>query len=563
MKPIGIFAAGLLVAATGTGTAVVPAWAADVTAPSRIAQVEVYPDGATVAREATAAVPAGESVIVLENLPLSLDPDSVRVEAEATAGLEIVSVDMRRMVPKPHDEPGEIGARIEALQRERQAVEDAIATANEQIRFVRNIVSEAPKQMFDLKGERPAPDWSDMLGKFGTSLSSLRETVRASTVRLQEIKDEIARLRDKQNESFPEAKPTYQARISVVADKPADAALTLRYAAAGAVWRPVYDARLSLSGERPSLDLVRRAVVTQATGEDWSDAELTLSTARPGGRAEAPELSPLIVRIAPQPRPVPMAQSRKTMRMFDDNEMAEAAPMEAPAGGAMVRAMPARERAAALETRGFDLVYRIPGRTSIVGDGTPKTLKIGSDTISPELIVRSVPVLDPTAYLTVRFDNESAGPILPGEVQLFRDGVFVGKGGIGFIAPNEEVSFGFGADPAVVVERITLEKSEGERGMLSTDKIDQRRYRITVTNRHDRTMRMEIDDRLPQSENEKIEVERASDTTEPTTTDVDGRRGVVRWAFDLDAGKAREILIGYTVRWPEEERIMWNGGPVR
>ena len=532
---------------------IAPASAGDVPATSAVDAVEVYPDGAAVTRSAKADVPAGDSVIVISGLPMNIDRESLRVEATATGGLEIVSADLREVAPRPGGAQTELAKRIKDLRRHLAEVRDRKATAKEQLRFITNIIEAAPRQIFDRKGEQPAPDWTQLLEQFGTSLGVLRETVRASDREAQDITDEIARLEEQQNQSWPENRPTLEARVAVSATTPASAALSLRYATPSAYWRPVYDARLSLGGDKPALELVRRAIVRQTSGEDWSDTQLTLSTAKPGGRAAAPELSPLILRIEP-PRTV---QKRLRMAPPAAESPVAAAPYadeaEAIAGGVQ-----AQERVARLETRGFDLVYRIPGRVTITGNGTEKTLKVTTDAIEPSLVVRSVPVLDPTAYLAVRFGNKTGGPILPGTVQLFRDGVFVGKSRVGFTAPDEEIEFGFGEDPAVVVERVTLERSKGERGVLSTDKIDQRRFKIIVTNRHDRDMTIEIEDRLPYSENEKIEVEVMGSTTKPSMKDPDGRRGVMLWSNRYTPGQKREIQFGYSVRWPEGERVIWS-----
>jgi len=44
----------------------------------------------------------------------------------------------------------------------------------------------------------------------------------------------------------------------------------------GARWSPIYDARLDTGGRKPSIDLVRRAEIVQATGEDWNDVQLAV-----------------------------------------------------------------------------------------------------------------------------------------------------------------------------------------------------------------------------------------------------------------------------------------------
>ena len=67
-------------------------------------------------------------------------------------------------------------------------------------------------------------------------------------------------------------------------------ACAIRWRSAG--WTPIYDARLITGGKNKeaSLTIARRASITQESGEDWTDADLTLSTTRPGGTTSAPEL---------------------------------------------------------------------------------------------------------------------------------------------------------------------------------------------------------------------------------------------------------------------------------
>ena len=64
----------------------------------------------------------------------------------------------------------------------------------------------------------------------------------------------------------------------------------LRGCVGGARWRPRYDLRGdAATGE---VELALSAMVSQTTGEDWSGAALTLSTAQPSLGVTAPELEP-------------------------------------------------------------------------------------------------------------------------------------------------------------------------------------------------------------------------------------------------------------------------------
>ena len=106
---IGI-GAGIALAALSVG-----AQAADIEVPSRIDSVTVYPDGATVTRIVKADLIAGDNTLLARDLPLSLDPSSLRVEGESGANLTIGAIDIRTPRPSPPTNLPEIDQRIEAI----------------------------------------------------------------------------------------------------------------------------------------------------------------------------------------------------------------------------------------------------------------------------------------------------------------------------------------------------------------------------------------------------------------------------------------------------------------
>ena len=72
--------------------------------------------------------------------------------------------------------------------------------------------------------------------------------------------------------------------------------LELTELAASAWWEMDYD--LDLDREAGTLAIDRKVIVTQATGEAWSDVALTLSTARPGEATGPTPVYPDQARIA-------------------------------------------------------------------------------------------------------------------------------------------------------------------------------------------------------------------------------------------------------------------------
>ncbi len=84
---------------------------------------------------------------------------------------------------------------------------------------------------------------------------------------------------------------------------------------------------------------------------------------------------------------------------------------------------------------------------------------------------------------------------------------FVGNGRLPLLAPGEEHELGFGVDDAIRVRHALAEEKRGETGIITTSKTDERSYRITVKNLHERAIQVTVLDQIPVSQNADIKVE--------------------------------------------------------
>ncbi len=66
----------------------------------------------------------------------------------------------------------------------------------------------------------------------------------------------------------------------------------------------------------------------------------------------------------------------------------------------------AEDQKAVAEVSGFQVVFKIPGRVSVGASEGAKSLYISNATISPDLVVRSVPVMDPDGISGGEFHPE-------------------------------------------------------------------------------------------------------------------------------------------------------------
>ena len=527
----------------------IEAKAANVEATSVVDAVTVYPDGASVTRVIAADLASGDTTLVAKDFPLTLDPSSLRVEGEAGARLTIGAIDTRPPRAAPPVNLPELDKRIEALKDERGDLGGAIDAATARRKFARRFAESSPAGLGEKGEARPIDEWRAAFAAVAAEVASADTAIRDAERKQRDIDREIARL-----EADRSAKPPskLEVRIDLAASAATKATLRVTYSVRNARWLPLYDARLDTGAKdrKPALELVRRAEITQSTGEDWSNVALAVSTVRTARGGSAPDLNSLVVQYPQAPRPLGSAA-------LPDMKLRQ---MQAPALAFEAPAAPAQradEQQATAEIGGFQVTFRIPGRVSLSASEGAKSLRVSTATITPDLAVRAAPVLDPTAFLEASFRQAEDAPFLPGRVAIYRDGVFVGRGQMAAAGKDETVRLGFGADDKIKIERTVVKRNEGSAGLIvTTSKTDERAFKTSVRNGHDFPIHVAIEDQLPVSENEDIMVEMLPSTTPPTTTNLRDRRGVLEWAYEAKPGEARDITFAWRVRWPKDKGVV-------
>jgi uncharacterized protein (TIGR02231 family) len=536
--------------------------AAQTEVTSAIESVTVYPDGATVTRRLRVDLPQGDSILRAADFPPTLDPASLRVEGEARAKLTIGGIDARPPRAERPPTDSALDDSIESLRDDRDRLDGKIAAATARRKFAERFSEQAPAGMGDKGEARPLGEWRAAFAAVEDEVMAADAAIREARIMQRNIDRELARL-DAQRTANPPRK--MEVRIDVNSDAATSATLRVSYTVRGARWSPIYDARLDTGGRdrKPSIDLVRRAEIVQATGEDWNDVELAVSTARTAKGGSAPELRPLIVRYPAPPRPLVQGAQAPASAL----PAPPAAPLFMQRGkseGEFAKRnndnVVAEEQEAAADTGGFQAVYRIPGRVNVAASEGAKSFRMSSAVIVPDLLVRAAPALDATAFLEANFKHAEEAPLLPGRVAIYRDGIYVGRGQIAMTAKDEDVRLGFGADDNVKITRSTVRQVEGSVGIINSAKTERREYKTSIRNGHDVPIRVVVEDQAPVSEIDDVKVELLPATTPPTEKDVRNRRGVMAWSLEVAPGEAKEIRIAWRVRWPADKAVVFVPG---
>jgi uncharacterized protein (TIGR02231 family) len=536
--------------------AVAPLRAADLDATSAIDAVTVYPDGASVTRVITLDLPSGDNTLVAKDFPLTLDRASLRVEGEAGEKLTIGAIDTRTPKPVAPANLSEIDKQIEALKDQRADLDGAIAAAEARRKFAEHFAEASPAGLGEKGEARPIAEWRAAFGAVAEEVASADTAIREAQRKQRDLDRDLARLERDRNLKPP---GKFEVRIDLATAAATKATLRVTYSVKNAHWTPLYDARLDTGAKdrKPALELIRRAEITQATGEDWSNVTLGVSTVRVARGGDAPDLNSVLVRY-PEPLRPALPAGEASVR----GHLMQSAPAPAQAAPPMMDAELAKrfekadEQQATAEIGAFQAAFRIPGRVSVNAGQGARALRVSSVTVAPDLVIRSVPVLDPAGYLEASFVQSEDAPLLPGRISIYRDGMFVGQGRMAAAGKDEKVRLGFGADDKVKIERSVLKRNEGSSGLIVTSKVDERAFKTSVRNGHDFPIKVAIEDQLPVSENDEIAVEQLSSSTPPTTINLHDKRGVLEWAFEAKPGEAKDINFAWRMRWPKDKGVV-------
>ena len=195
----------------------------------------------------------------------------------------------------------------------------------------------------------------------------------------------------------------------------------------------------------------------------------------------------------------------------------------------------------------------MPGRVTVPSDGRPHRLAFESWTAPAEAAYRCFPEKVEAVFLQSAQANPSSLPLLAGPVALGRDGGFVGRSSIAYVAHGERFHLSWGSEDGIVVLRNVVRKREVT--VLRGRQIETFEVEIYVSNQTGEGRIVRLVERTPVSELESVEVEvDAKETTPGARRDA---QGLVTWDLDLAPGVERKLRLVFQVRMPSN--VVWDG----
>ncbi|OFY63740.1 MAG: hypothetical protein A3H98_06610 [Bacteroidetes bacterium RIFCSPLOWO2_02_FULL_36_8] len=253
---------------------------------SKITDVTVFFSGAQITRNAHLQTTKGKHLLILNQLPSEINPQSIQV-----AGIEnCVILSVKHQLEYPNQNKKE----VEETEIQKQI--DAQELKIKEIKNKQNVFELEEKILLDNSSLKKKDD--------GTAIADIKLAADFYRVRLNEIKQgklnlstelesankKIQEFYTKLNELTSKKHRTYsKILITLECEKDINAIIQISYYISSAGWTPYYDFRV----EEITLPLVivYNANVYQSSGESWNNIKMKLSTQNPSLTGTKPELN--------------------------------------------------------------------------------------------------------------------------------------------------------------------------------------------------------------------------------------------------------------------------------
>jgi len=523
--------------------------------------VTVYLGRASVTRTAELELQPGVYDLNFTGLPAALHSDSLQARGEGPAKILGVDYEERAIRQATSSHIAELDRKIGETKRALEAIEEDRGLLAAQEKFLDAVTVRARGEATD-KGGTNELDLDAVREQFqfiAEERANLLEQRRTLDGRTRDLTESLRILEAERAGIAGGSRIERAAVVSIAVIEAGQFNVDLVYLVGEATWQPAYNIRSTV--DSPIVAIEYDAQLSQRTGEDWDDVQLTLSTAQPTLAANPPELEPWFVDIA---RPPSVEELRQSLA-----PESRRAPTAAEAGkaigrggggggdeGAALGGIPLKLAADALVAGGGPSVtYALPRLVTVTSNARKqKRTRIATIDAQARFVHVAVPALTDAVYIRGELTNRSTYQILPGAASIFVGRDYVGPTRLAAVAPNGTFELHFGIDRTVSTSRMLVKKETSKTGLFAGGRKTSYDYRIEIDNNAGKTITLELWDRYPISRTDQIQIDLV-DVQPPLAADAEYMeeqkpQGLLKWNLNVPAtaNDAAAMVITYGVR---------------
>jgi hypothetical protein len=186
--------------------------------------------------------------------------------------------------------------------------------------------------------------------------------------------------------------------------------------------------------------------------------------------------------------------------------------------------------------------YQIQSKMTIPTDGMDHRVQIDNFELNASYEYHTAPKIDPSVFLAAQVTGWEKLNLLSGESNIYFDGTYIGKSYIDVNSTKDTLSFSFGKDAKVIVERTKVKDKSSNKVFGSRQKYDVT-WEIRMRNNGGASIPIIVKDQFPISTNNDIKVRNG----EFGTASLDEKTGILVWKLNLPLGGSQNLQFGYSV----------------
>lgn len=540
---------------------------ADTEIQTDIKSVTVSLSGAQIFRSGVMSYPKGVSKTIIDNV--SPDIRDQGIQATSSGNYRIMDVKHILKYPeplktKPTVMPERIAKEINLLQDsifyatlQKENMEMKIQTIKKQKDIINNnklttgagrsdtlpvlksLVEYYQNKLFELEDE---------LMNFNMKYRRLNQGITKMNNRLRELNN----FNRNTNQPFIPVKVIHQIEVTIYATQASSSNIEVNYLVNNAGWYPAYDLRVD-DINKP-LTFTYKAYVFQNTKEDWKNVDISLITYDSRINNEKPKLSAWIVDYYKE-QIVTHAWNKKQLlsniqlsTLEENASYKEVIDYDDETEGAIRFDSVFKtdiNQTLSNFTFDIDLPY------SIKSDGKESLIIINDQELEAEYKHYITPKLDTKAYLLASVPNWESMNLLTGSTNLYFAKSYLGNTVLNPTTLEDTLAIDLGVDRSIVCTRKKTKDADKCR-TIGNKRTQQITIEIVIKNNKNTEVSIEIEDQVPITRNEKIEIE----INDKGNGDLNSKNGKLVWDIKLKPQEKRIIEFTYTLKYDKHERIM-------
>lgn len=324
-----------------------------------------------------------------------------------------------------------------------------------------------------------------------------------------EINDLIRRNEMQLNQQAIPSKSISEIIVVVQSESDIKTIIRFKYLTSKAGWAPLYDCKFG--GTQKDLLFIFRANVFNASGTDWNNVDLTLSTATPLKAFTSP-----------------------TQALGQTNSVS-----------GKVTGVNYKE----VQVSNAITSYIIKNSNTIPTDGKPYLVDVNQYDFPAHFHYLILPGIDPYGFLMSKIPNWNQYNLMPGTMNVYNRGSYMGKTFLQTYTDNDTISIFLGKDNNIQTQR-------KEQNVINKNLIignyysDKSEISISVKNTSSDKVKIEIWDLVPIiGDDEKLKL----NIQDQLYSIHDKRQGLLIWNFDMQSNDSKSIDYKYEIKIPKSD----------